>query len=77
MTKEETLEAMDIIRAYEYLNQELQMALDSLADLQKRKDDLIERLENLKTQELDFMVRYKEKYGDKNFLEDLNLMKQQ
>ena len=77
MTKEETLEAMDIIRAYEYLNQELQMALDLLTDLQKRKDNLIERLENLKTQELDFMVRYKEKYGDKNFLEDLNLMKQQ
>lgn len=77
MTKEETLEAMDIIRAYEYLNQELQMALDSLTDLQKRKDYLIERLENLKTQELDFMMRYKEKYGDKNFLEDLNLMKQQ
>ena len=60
MTKEETLEAMDIIRAYEYLNQELQMALDLLTDLQKRKDNLIERLENLKTQELDFMVRYKE-----------------
>ena len=77
MTKEETLEAMDIIRAYEYLNKELQMALDLLTDLQKRKDNLIERLENLKTQELDFMVRYKEKYGDKNFLEDLNLMKQQ
>ena len=77
MTKEETLEAMDIIRAYEYLNQELQMALDLLTDLQKRKDNLIERLENLKTQELDFMVRYKEKYVDKNFLEDLNLMKQQ
>jgi hypothetical protein len=73
MTNEETLEAMDIIRAYEYLNQELQMALDSLTDLQKKKDNLIERLEGLKIQELDFMSRYREKYGDKNFLEDLNL----
>lgn len=73
MTKEETLEAMEIIRAYEYLNEQLQEALDSLNDLQKRKDHLIEKLEGLKIQELDFMSRYREKYGDKNFLEDLNL----
>lgn len=73
MTKEETLEAMEIIRAYEYLNEQLQEALDSLNDLQKRKDHLIKKLEGLKIQELDFMSRYREKYGDKNFLEDLNL----
>lgn len=73
MTNEETLEAMEIIRAYEYLNEQLQEALDSLNDLQKRKDHLIEKLEGLKIQELDFMSRYREKYGDKNFLEDLNL----
>lgn len=72
MTKEETLEAMEIIQSYENLNQELQMALDLLSDIQKRKDGLIEKLEVLKTKELEFMVRYKEKYGDKNFLEDLN-----
>jgi len=77
MTNEETLEAMEIIKAYEYLNEQLQEALDSLTDLQKRKDQLIERLEGLKIQELDFMSRYREKYGDKNFLEDLNLELQQ
>lgn len=73
MTNEETLEAIEIIRAYEYLNEQLQEALDSLTDLQKRKDHLMEKLEGLKIQELDFMSRYREKYGDKNFLEDLNL----
>lgn len=73
MTNEETLEAMDIIRAYEYVNEQLQEALNSLTDLQKKKDLLIEKLEGLKIQELDFMSRYREKYGDKNFLEDLNL----
>ena len=29
MTKEESIEAIDIIREYEYLNNELQTALDS------------------------------------------------
>lgn len=72
MTKEESVEAKDIVQAYEYLNKELQIALDSLIELENRKDDLMERLERLKIQELDFMSRYKEKYGNRDLLQDLN-----
>lgn len=72
MTKEESIEAKDIVQAYEYLNKELQIALDSLIELENRKDDLMERLERLKIQELDFMSRYKEKYGNRDLLQDLN-----
>lgn len=76
MTNEETLEALEILRAYDSVNEELKEALDALTSIQKTKDDLMERLERLKAQELDFMSRYREKYGDRNLLEDLHLQVQ-
>lgn len=72
MTKEEAIEAMGIIDEYDRLSKELQATIDSLVEIEGRKDDLMERLEKLKTHELDFMTKYKEKYGNRDLLQDLN-----
>lgn len=74
MTKEESIEAIDIIREYEYLNNELQTALDSLSKIEERKDDLMSKLQELKIREQNFMEDYRKKYGDKDIISELNMV---
>lgn len=71
MTVDEREEAIEIMETYRGISKDLEEVLKLLSDLETQKDFMIERLENLKKKELDFMSTYREKYGDRNILEDL------
>jgi|688.fasta_scaffold19828_9 hypothetical protein len=72
MTLEEREEALYIIETYREMSNGFEDVLESLDELEKKKDKMMRDLEALKIKENEFMARYREKYGDRNLLEDLN-----
>jgi hypothetical protein len=73
MTNEERREAIDIVEEYKHINADIEDVIASLDRLTREKDSLMERLEQLKTKEAVFMQEYRQKYGDRNLLADLNM----
>lgn len=73
MTQQEAFEALDIMESYRDIEADLQEVLNNISELDNQRQKLTARLEELKSKDKVFMDKYKEKYGDKNFLEDLNL----
>lgn len=73
MTQQEAFEALDIMEIYRDIEADLQSVVKKLEELDNQKQLLSTRLEEIKSRDKIFMDQYKEKYGDKNFLEDLNL----
>jgi hypothetical protein len=72
MTETERREAIDIVEEYKYINTDIEEVVASLDRLTQEKDLLMERLERLKSREDAFMKEYRQKYGDRNLIEDLN-----
>jgi hypothetical protein len=73
MTNEERQEAIDIVEEYKHINADIEDVIASLDRLTREKDSLMERLEQLKSKEAAFMQEYRQKYGDRNLLSDLNM----
>lgn len=73
MTNEERQEAIDIVEEYKHINADIEDVIASLDRLTREKDSLMERLEQLKSKEATFMQEYRQKYGDRNLLSDLNM----
>jgi hypothetical protein len=73
MTLEEREEAIYIIETYREMSNGFEDVLESLDQLEKKKDKMMRDLEGLKIKENEFMARYREKYGDRDLLSDLNL----
>jgi hypothetical protein len=72
MTIEEKDEALYIVETYRDISKDIEDVLVSLTELEEKKDMLMKNLESLKKREHDFMARYREKYGDRDLLSDLN-----
>ncbi len=73
MTLEEREEALYIIETYREMSNGFEDVLESLDELEKKKDKMMRDLEALKIKENEFIARYREKYGDRDLLSDLNL----
>lgn len=72
MTEEEREIAEGIIEEYRDINADLEYVLESLDALTLQKEELMKRLEAVKSREAEFMEGYREKYGNNNILKDLN-----
>lgn len=72
MTETERREAIDIVEEYKHINTDIEEVVASLDRLTQEKDLLMERLERLKSREGAFMKEYRQKYGDRNLIEDIN-----
>lgn len=73
MTSEERKQAINIIDEYRDLNNDIEVIVKSLDTLTEKKEELMKRLQDLKDRESNFMKDYKNKYGNRDLIADLNL----
>lgn len=73
MTVEERNHAIGIVEEYKRISSDIEIVICSLDKLTNQKDELMKRLHDLKERESNFMKEYKNKYGNRDLLADLNL----
>lgn len=74
MTEKEKIEALEIVKRYSSINNELDRLISSLDRLEKKKTEAIHELEILKKREAQFISKYKEKYGETGLEDLINLL---